>query len=613
MPGTHRIGVSVLSVMAFLLAVLILPSGGFCAPLSSAGANPNLTPGEVATLEGLPETEIAPGVKARLFWSGNALVAHLTLAPGAEIPRETLLSERIMVVRKGAVSQITGNTRANMVAIQYQTMTPVSGNRERNDLIYLEKGAPNGMKAGAAGAEVIEVYSPVRADYLKKAGVSRVPSGAVAPGGWAAPTVKPGVVYNLHDIQFAELARGAMARIISGRTVQASFLSLDPGYTGSERPKQEGIRMVLRGGTEASLSGAKKSMEKGNIALLAGGKQHGDTVGPLGCDLLEVYTPVRPDYIASYKRRMAAFHAIIPEDAKIELVTDGAKKGPGLLYGEGPSWVKGKIYFSNMYYDAKWNGTPANSALVEVDPMNGDYRYVVTGMELNGTYPMGGDRLAVNDTFGHKVYEMDTKGNIIRVIADKWNEVRLDGPNDLCVDNKGGVYFSDPQIMPEPHMQPGRSVFYARPNGEIIRIMAPGTLEKPNGLVLSPDCKTLYVNSTPEDFMLAYDVQPDGSCTNPRKFGKILVTPEIRDMKSVNPQVDGVKTDALGNVYITSIMGLQIFNPKGEFVGMIHFPLMPVNCCFGDPDGKTLYVLCNDKVYKIRTNVKGSPQLLKGL
>jgi gluconolactonase len=191
--------------------------------------------------------------------------------------------------------------------------------------------------------------------------------------------------------------------------------------------------------------------------------------------------------------------------------------------------------------------------------------------------------------------------------------VRLDGPNDLCVDDKGGVYFSDPQILPKPYMQPGRSVFYVRPGGEVIRIQAPGVQEKPNGLVLSPDCKTLYVNSTPEDCMMAYDVQPDGSCLNPRKFGKILVTPEMRDQKSVNPQVDGVKTDALGNVYITSIMGLQIFNPKGQFVGMIHFPLMPVNCCFGDPDGKTLYVLCNDKVYKIRTNVKGSPQLLKGL
>lgn len=608
MPGLHRFGIHVLAAVV----ILLLPGVGFCTAPSSGGVAPSLEPGTVTSLGSIPETEIAPGVKARLFWGRNELVAYMTLAPGAEIQREILPAERIMVVMKGAVSQIVGDFRANMVAIDYETMTPVSGHRERNDFIYLEKGAPNGVKAGASGAEIIEVYSPVRVDYLRKAGISNVPAGAVAPVAWAASTVKPGEVYDLHDVQFAELARGAMTRVIAGHAVQASFLSLDPGYTGGERQKQEGLHLVLRGGTEVSLSGAKKPMEKGSIALLAGGKEHDDVAGPLGCDVLEVYAPVRPDYIACYKQRMTAFHAIFPEDSKIELVTDGAKKGPGLLYGEGPSWVKGKIYFSNMYYDAQWNGTPASSALVEVDP-DGAYRYISTGMELNGTYPLGGDRLAVNDTYGHRVLEMDTKGNIVRIIADKWNGVRLDGPNDLCVDDKGGVYFSDPQILPKPYMQPGRSVFYARPDGEVIRIMAPGVLEKPNGLVLSPDCKTLYVNSTPEDFMLAYDVQPDGSCINPRKFGKILVTPEMRDQKSVNPQVDGVKTDAMGNVYITSIMGLQIFNPKGEFVGMLNFPLMPVNCCFGGPEGKTLYVLCNDKIYRIQTNVKGSPQSLKGL
>ena len=69
--------------------------------------------------------------------------------------------------------------------------------------------------------------------------------------------------------------------------------------------------------------------------------------------------------------------------------------------------------------------------------------------------------------------------------------------------------------------------------------------------------------------------------------------------------------DELGNIYITSILGLQIFSPKGDYIGYIHFPLMPVNCCFGDEDGKTLYVTCNDKVYKIRTNVRGAAYTLK--
>jgi len=105
---------------------------------------------------------------------------------------------------------------------------------------------------------------------------------------------------------------------------------------------------------------------------------------------------------------------------------------------------------------------------------------------------------------------------------------------------------------------------------------------------------------------MAYDVNKDGTLSNGRKFGNILVTPEILDQKSINPQCDGLKADEKGNVYVTTIMGVQIFNPKGEFVGLIHYPLMPVNCCFGGEDGRTFYANCNNKVYRIRMNVKGA-------
>jgi len=352
-------------------------------------------------------------------------------------------------------------------------------------------------------------------------------------------------------------------------------------------------------------------MGKGDILLLPAGMVHGGTNGPLGCDVLEVLWPVSPDYHERMEKRLAVYHAIIPEDAEIELVIDGNKEGPGLIYSEGPSWVNGKLYFSSMGYDSRWGGFPGKSAFVEMDA-DGTYRYLSYGeMETNGTFPLGNGNLAVCDMFGHRVIEMTTKGKVVRILADNYQGKRLDGPNDLAVDNKGGIYFTDPQILPRPYMQPGRSVFYIKPDGEIIRVIDPGEIIKPNGLILSPDCKTLYVNSTPENFMMAYDVNNDGTLSAGRKFGKIFLTPEVLDAKSINPQVDGMTVDELGNIYITSIIGLQIFNPEGGFIGIIHFPLMPVNCCFGDEDGKTLYVTCNDKVYRIRTNVRGAAYTLK--
>jgi gluconolactonase len=352
-------------------------------------------------------------------------------------------------------------------------------------------------------------------------------------------------------------------------------------------------------------------MENGDILYLPAGMVHGGTNGSSGCDVLDVFWPVRPDITESMEKRLAAYHTIIPENVKIELVADGATEGPGLIYSEGPSWVDGKLYFSSMGYDAMWNGFPEKSALVEMDP-DGTYRYISYGkMETNGTFPLGNGNLAVCDMYGHRVIEVTTKGRVVRTIASEYNGKRLDGPNDLAVDNKGGVYFTDPQIMPTPHMQPGRSVFYVNVKGEVIRVIEPGEMIKPNGLILSPDCRTLYVNSTPENFMMAYDVNEDGTLSNGRKFGTLFLTPEILDEQSINPQVDGMTVDELGNVYITSIIGLQIFSPEGEIIGIVHFPLMPVNCCFGDEDGKTLYVTCNDKVYKIRTKVKGAAYTLK--
>ena len=245
-----------------------------------------------------------------------------------------------------------------------------------------------------------------------------------------------------------------------------------------------------------------------------------------------------------------------------------------------------------------------------MDP-NGEYRYMNTGMEVNGTFPLGNGNLAVCDMYGHRVIEMTLQGKVVRTLADTFDGKQIDGPNDLAVDNKRGIYFSDPQVVPRPHYQPGRAVYYRKPNGEVIRVMEPGVLGKPNGLILSPDCKTLYVNSTPENFMMAYDIHEDGSVLNPRKFGKIKLTPEVLDRESIYPQVDGMTVDERGNVYVTSILGLQIFSPDGSYIGNIHFPLMPVNCCFGDEDGKTLYINCNDKVYKIRTNVRGAAYIFK--
>ena len=91
---------------------------------------------------------------------------------------------------------------------------------------------------------------------------------------------------------------------------------------------------------------------------------------------------------------------------------------------------------------------------------DGTYRYMHTGLEVNGTFPLDSGNLAICDMHGHRLIEMTLQGKIVRTLASKYKGKQIDGPNDLAVDNKGGIYFSDPQVVPEPHLQPGRAVYY---------------------------------------------------------------------------------------------------------------------------------------------------------
>lgn len=581
----------------------------------------NLEPGIVTKLEKLPATEIAPGVKARLYWGKGNLVGWLAFDPGAEIAREILPSERIMVVLKGEVDQLINGSILTMRAVEREEPDGVHAKTPRNEFVYLEKGAENAVKAGAEGAEILEVYWPPRLDYLGKAGAEKLPA-KMAEGSFALePTVKPGVVYDLNDVQFTELSPGANSRLIAGRGAQLSFLRMSPEMTFPNHiHPEEQLMVVVRGGLDEVIIGNAVRMEKGDLLLLPAPMVHGGKVGEFGCDVLDVFWPPRPDYAEKMARRLAMYQAIIPEDVEVELVVDGAKQEPGLTFTEGPKWLNGKLYFSSMHFDQSWSGDPKRSAVVEMEPF-GTYRYISQGrMQANGLMPLANGNLAVCDMFGHRIVEMTTKGKIVRTLASSYADKPLDGPNDLVVDGRGGLYFTDPQFTPDAKKnQPGRSVYYRTPEGNVLRVIEPNEFAMPNGVLLSPDGKTLYINNTydsetfwnvdtdKDNFIWAYDVNADGTLSNGRRFGELFLTPEVLDRKGRSAGADGMTVDELGNIYVATYIGIQIFSPRGEFIGIIHFPVLPVSCCFGGDDMKTLFAACYNRIYKIRANVRGFP------
>jgi gluconolactonase len=122
----------------------------------------------------------------------------------------------------------------------------------------------------------------------------------------------------------------------------------------------------------------------------------------------------------------------------------------------------------------------------------------------------------------------------------------------------------------------------------------------PNGIILSPDEKTLYVIPSGQAEMLAYPV------TAPGKIGdkRIFCTLKQASGKT-NGGGDGLAVDVKGNLYITSALGVQVFDPAGSLLGIIEFPEQPANCDFGGKDMKTLYATARTSVYSVPMEIAG--------
>ena len=138
-------------------------------------------------------------------------------------------------------------------------------------------------------------------------------------------------------------------------------------------------------------------------------------------------------------------------------------------------------------------------------------------------------------------------------------------PNDIVVDKKGGVYFTDcyqigatrsPNDLPQ-------AVYYITPDKKTIRVA--DDIRRPNGIVLSPDEKTLYVNDWDSPNLVSYEVQGDGTLKNRKNFGTFDVKQET-DHGLVSG-ADGLCIDGAGNTFATTPAGVQVFDAKGEHLG----------------------------------------------
>lgn len=265
------------------------------------------------------------------------------------------------------------------------------------------------------------------------------------------------------------------------------------------------------------------------------------------------------------------------------VVTDGATLevvSTGHAFTEGPVVDKdGNLFFTDQSYHVITKITPTGERSAFVNN-TGDANGLF--FDPNGVMIscLSGDRMVVS---------IDNTGRYT-VIADAYNGKRFNCCNDLWIDPAGGIYFSDPAYNINLSIeQDGEHVYYIPPSRDVV-IRVTDDLERPNGIIGTPDGKTLYITDEIARIVYKYSIESDGKLSNKTLF--------CRD------GLDGMTMDVAGNVYLAA-QGIRIYSPDGDLLETIPVPENPTNVAFGGPDRKTLYITAQTSVYSIRMDVAG--------
>lgn len=217
-----------------------------------------------------------------------------------------------------------------------------------------------------------------------------------------------------------------------------------------------------------------------------------------------------------------------------------------------------------------------------------------------------------------RVTRTDMRTGAVEVLVDTYQGMPLRGTNDVTIDSRGRIYFTDP---------PGSAVYRIDAPGQVARVLSAPDIERPNGIQISPDDKTLYViesGAAPlgPRMIRAFDLQADGTARNGRVH-----------FDFPGRSADGMSVDTQGNLYVSAGLnalappgalaaarawtadalktkgGVYVVSPAGTLLRFIPIPEDVItNNAFGGPDMKTLYVTAGRTIFKVRTEIAGLPR-----
>ena len=277
--------------------------------------------------------------------------------------------------------------------------------------------------------------------------------------------------------------------------------------------------------------------------------------------------------IVATTARSGEKQSLIAPGAKLEKLAGGFK------FTEGPAVnAMGNIFFTDIPNDRihKWS---LDGKLLTFREDSGG---------ANGLFLDKNGNLVVCEGTRRRLVSISMQGKVT-ILADKYKGKLLNSPNDLWIDPKGGIYFTDPVHGLKGKMeQDGYHVYYLLPDRKkLIRVI--NNMVMPNGIIGTPDGKLLYVTDLGGEKTFVYTVNKDGTLANTKLFA-----PEGSD---------GMTIDNEGNVYLTTSV-VAVYNKKGQKIEVINVPERPNNVCFGGKNRDVLFITARTSLYSVRMRVK---------
>ncbi len=272
--------------------------------------------------------------------------------------------------------------------------------------------------------------------------------------------------------------------------------------------------------------------------------------------------------------------SIIADGATLQLLSNQ------FSFTEGPAAdADGNVYFTDQPNDKIWKYSTDGKLTIFLDR---------TGRSNGLYFDKKGNLIACADE-NNQLWQIGPDKKI-SVLVNNFKGQKLNGPNDLWIDAKAGIYITDPYYQ-RPYWQrttpeiSGEKVYYLPPATSEL-MLASDNFKKPNGIIGTPDGKQLYVADIGDNKTYRFDINSDGTLSNQKVF--------------VHQGSDGMTIDERGNIYLTGD-GVTVYNKDGEKIEHIAVPAKwTANVTFGGKEKNTLFITASENVFMLRMKTKGA-------